>query len=143
MHTHTYMDACTSIHKCIHAYICLYKEFVLVRGGFVRGLCLEGFVWRFLSTPHNTSGPGHFPPGQFPRTIPRTIPPPNWDNSPVPLKTQLENYIYTCMHTSINIYIHAYTHRCMHTCIYAYNTYMHTYIHIFMHTYTLIYSHIY
>src|SRR6218665_679857 len=86
-----------------------------------------------------TFPPGQFPPGQFPRTIPlptRTIP-------PIPLKTQLQNYIYihTCIHSCIHIYIHAYIHRFMHTRIYAYNTYMHTYIHI--HLYTVIHIHLY
>src|SRR6218665_2373205 len=83
---------------------------------------------------HEKLGNGHFPPdnspsqlGQFP---------------PVPLKTQLENYIYTynpCMHTCIHIYIYAYTHRCMHTRIYAYNTYMHTYIITYIQAYIYTY----
>src|SRR6218665_340541 len=89
-----------------------------------------------------------FPPWTIPRTLrPRTIPPPNKDNSP-PYRSKPNfkiTYIHTCMHTCLHIYIHAYTQRCMHTRIYAYNTYMHAYRHIFMHTYTLRpkYSHIY
>src|SRR6218665_1257450 len=55
--------------------------------------------------------PGHFPrtippdnsPGQFPLPT-RTIP-------PVPLKTQLENYIYTYMYA----HMHTYIHRCIYT----------------------------
>src|SRR6218665_1038940 len=48
-------------------------------------------------------GNGHFPPGQFPLPT-RTIP-------PIPLKTQLENYIYT--------YMYAHMHTYIHTCIYT------------------------
>src|SRR6218665_1036890 len=44
------------------------------------------------------NSPGHFPPGEFPLPI-RTIP-------PVPLKTQLENYIYTYMYAHMHTYIH-------------------------------------
>ena len=52
-----------SISKYTHTYICLYRGFVLVRGGFcsgsfVRGFCLEGFArGRFCPSPccHNTS----------------------------------------------------------------------------------------
>src|SRR6218665_1443999 len=69
---------------------------------------------------------------------------------PVPLITQLGNYIYrptymyayiyTYVHIHIDACTHVYTHT-IHTCIHrpTYNTY----IHIFMHTYTLKYSHIY
>src|SRR6218665_2768659 len=46
-----------------------------------------------------TTGNGHFPPGQFP---------------PVPLKTQLENYIYTYMYAHMHTYIHTHIDVCTH-----------------------------
>src|SRR6218665_642991 len=72
-------------------------------------------------------------PGQFPLRI---LPPDNSpsDNSPsqlgqfppVPIKTQLENYI--------NTYMYAHLHTYIHTCIY---TYIYSCIHI--HLYIVIY----
>src|SRR6218665_3671684 len=58
---------------------------------------------------------------------------------PVPLKTQLENYVYTYMYAHIYTYMHIHIDAC--TRIYAYNTYMHTYIYscIHIHLYTVIY----
>src|SRR6218665_1817056 len=95
------------------------------------------------------SGPGHFPPGQFsPGHFPRTIPPDNSPSqlgqfSPVPLKTQLENciytymyaYIYTYMHIHIDVCTHVYTHT-IHTCI---HTYIHAYIYTYIQSYILTY----
>src|SRR6218665_3063914 len=90
---------------------------------------------------HKSSGARTFSPGQFPRTLPpgqfplptRTIP-------PAPLKTQLENYIYTFMYAYMHTYIHTCIYTYMHAHTYICIQYIHACIHTFMHTYTLKYS---
>src|SRR6218665_1234338 len=136
-----YISVSVSQHLCGHKSQCLFISVYFL------AVCLTACI----STKSQDalipflSGNGHFPSGQFsPDNSTGQFPLPTRTISPVPLKTKLENYIYTiihtCMHTCIHIYIHAYTHRCMHTRIY--NTYMHTCIYIYscIHNYyTLIY----
>jgi len=54
------------------------------------------------------AGERTFPPGQFP---PDNSPSQLGQFSPVPLKAQLQNYIYT--------YMYAHMHTYIHTCIYT------------------------
>src|SRR6218665_1337776 len=86
------------------------------------------------------------PPGQFPQTInprtitPRTVPP------PIPLKTQLDNYMHTYMYGCTHAYLYTYMYIHIDACTYVYmhtiHTCIHTYIHAYIyiiHLYTVIY----
>src|SRR6218665_3139121 len=75
-----------------------------------------------LPIPPSENSPPTIPPGQFPLPS-RTIP-------PVPLKTQLENYIYTCMYA----HMHTYIHTCIYTWMYAHTYVCIQYIHACIHT---------
>ena len=138
----------TYIHSCIYTYTYTYIHTHSIHPlthALSARWCLMSphFLPRARTFPPLDNFPRTLPPNNSPRQFPlqtRTIP-------PVPLKTQLENYIYTYMYAHMHTYIymhihidsctHVYTHT-IHTCYKS-----HTYIHIFMHTYTFIYSHIY
>src|SRR6218665_215698 len=86
--------------------------------------------------PPSENSPRTIPPGQFPLPI-RPIP-------PLPLKTQLENYIYTCMYAHMHTlytYMHINIDACTHVYMHTIHTCIHTYIYscIHIHLYTVIY----